>query len=376
MHGCVPCGRERLPHCLCVDAAAVEGASGNSRGPAVHAGPFARSSTRSFTLLPSFCREKSRTIPGNNHQLAQLVVYGFATAIEASVSKTLWNAMEKQLAYVASKSKHAGGGSPQLRLAACNAALSRIDLVVGALAPLVVSSVASSLGVRNALFALVGLQLLGAAAASPWMIDMCAAAGPSVVEVEDDAAGFADVRLVIYAHALLHFTVVSPGGLLLVWLRERKVAETTITAFVAAAQICGACGSYIPDLVLRQSEGLEAAAAKVQAMQAVAVVAAMGAVCGGSQSVLLLSTVLSRAALWGIDLLGRQIVQERAGARRMQAFALQGSLSQVAACSMYCLAFAGASFPVQCCASASSVVLAVALLAIHMRRVGHGTKGA
>ena len=115
--------------------------------------------------------------------------------------------------------------------------------------------------------------------------------------------------------------------------------------------------------------------AKFHAMHAVAVVAAAGAVCSGSESALLLSTVFSRASLWGIDLLGRQIVQVSAGARRMQAFALQGSLSQVAACSMYCLAFAGASFPVQCCASASSVVLAAALLAFNVRQVGDVKKG-
>ena len=316
--------------------------------------------------------EKSRAPPPNDLHLAQLAACGVATAIEASVSKTLWNAVEKQIAYAASKSNRVEDRSP-LRLAACNAALSRIDLVVGALAPFVVSSVASRLGVTNALFALVGLQLLGAAATSPWMIDMCASSCPGIAEVEDDSAGCGDARLVIYAHALLHFTVVSPGGLLLVWLRERKMAEASIAVFVAAAQICGACGSGIPGLVLRRSQGLEVAAAKVQAMHAVAVVAAAGAVCSGSESALLLSTVFSRASLWGIDLLGRQIVQVSAGARRMQA--LQGSLSQVAACSMYCLAFAGASFPVQCCASASSVVLAAALLAFNVRQVSDVKKG-
>ena len=195
-------------------------------------------------------------------------------------------------------------------------------------------------------------------------------------ERRDGEEQSSDPKLVIYAHAFLHFTVISDGGLLLVWLRERKIAEATITAFVAAAQICGACGSWIPGLVLRRSGGrLEVAAARVQAAQAAAVVVAAGAVIGGSESALLLSTVLSRAALWGVDLLGRQIVQVRARGGRLRAFALQGSLSQVAACAMYLLAFAGASFRTQCCASASSVIIAAVLLAINARRVEAEDKG-
>ena len=53
VHGCVYGCRECLPPCLCVDDAVVEGGSRKSRGPAVHAGPFARPSTRSTPLFLS-----------------------------------------------------------------------------------------------------------------------------------------------------------------------------------------------------------------------------------------------------------------------------------------------------------------------------------
>lgn len=114
--------------------------------------------------------------------LQQLVAFGFATAIEASVSKTLWNAVEKEQAFVASKGSSAHDHTAQLRLAACNAALSRIDLVVGAMAPFVVSFLSSSLGVTNALIALVAVQLLGAIISSPWMIQICGAPAHAVKE--------------------------------------------------------------------------------------------------------------------------------------------------------------------------------------------------
>jgi hypothetical protein len=194
----------------------------------------------------------------------------------------------------------------------------------------------------------------------------------SQVEEEGDTGkGGGEVGPVVYAHALLHFTVVQPGGMLLVWLRERELPETSVTTFVAAAQLAGAAGSWVPALALRGSGGqLERAAAKVQALQAAAVVAAAAAVYSGSVYALLLATTLSRPALWAVDLLGRQVVQMRAGGprRRMQAFALQGSLSTVAACAMYLLAFSGASFQTQCYASSASVLFAAAILAVHARR--------
>ena len=160
----------------------------------------------------------------------------------------------------------------------------------------------------------------------------------------------------------MHFTVVSPHGMLLVWLRERELAESRLSLFVSLAQICGAAGSWLPALALRCSgRRLEAAAARLQALHAVAVVAAAFAVALGGVHVLLFATALSRAALWGSDLLSRQVVQVRAGTARMQAFALQGVLSQVASCAMHVLALY-ANFRTLCGASAAAVVVATLIL--------------
>ena len=60
-----------------------------------------------------------------------------------------------------------------------------------------------------------------------------------------------------------------------------------------------------------------------------------------------------------------QLVQVQAGDRRMQLFALQESLSQLASCGMYTLAFAGAGLEVQSCASAASALFAAVLLTIN-----------
>ena len=60
-----------------------------------------------------------------------------------------------------------------------------------------------------------------------------------------------------------------------------------------------------------------------------------------------------------------QLVQVHAGEKRMQMFALQDSLSQVASCGMYTLPLAGVSFAAQSYSSAASIVLAALLLAIN-----------
>ena len=52
----------------------------------------------------------------------------------------------------------------------------------------------------------------------------------------------------------------------------------------------------------------------------------------------------------------------------MQAFAMQGSLSQVFSCAMYILAFSGANFAAQCGASAAASVLASLILVIDASR--------
>ena len=238
-------------------------------------------------------------------------------AIEASLSKTLWNAIEKHQTFVLSM--RGGTDGSQLRLARANAALSRIDLVVGALAPFCIAALASSLGVSKSLGVLVATQLTVAVAVAPSLMQTFAGLH-SVAELEDGTVEAGDignvasceslrgVLTIIFAQALLYFTVIAPSGILLIWLRARQLSETKLSVFVSVSQLFGAAGSWIPALMMRMKmEGLEQSAAKMQAAHAATVVAAAIAVSRHNVYALLLATTLSRASLWAIDLLGRQV---------------------------------------------------------------------
>jgi hypothetical protein len=328
--------------------------------------------------------------------MMRLAGAGIVMALEASLSKTLWNAVEKQQAFVESMRGERRGA--QIRLANSNAMLARIDLVVAALVPFVVSAAAVRYGVAQTLVALVGVQLASAALVAPWLLLVFIASEGAHERARDTRSakigtaictdelrelrerGAEGVRRsVLAAHALLHFTVVSPHGMLLAWLRERGIAESALTLFVAAAQLSGAAGSLLPALALHWSGGrLPHAAAAVQVVHAAAVVAAAIAACASAAGVgifgvraLLLATALSRAALWGVDLLQRQLVQTtaRSGKMRMHAFALQASWSQLASACMYFIALVpGVSFTLLCCVSAVAVLVSAALLALNALR--------
>ena len=133
-----------------------------------------------------FALQEPSQAAAEGRPMKQLVACGIATAIEASVSKTLWNAVEKEQAVVAAKGGSADHRTAQLRLAACNAALSRIDLMVGAIAPFVVTSLSSSLGVAKTLAVLVCMQVLGAIASSAWMIQLCGMSAEQAPANEED----------------------------------------------------------------------------------------------------------------------------------------------------------------------------------------------
>jgi len=258
--------------------------------------------------------------------LQLLAASGFAMGMESSFAKTLWNSIEKQQAFVESTRGDADGA--QLRLAATNGALSRIDLVVAALAPFFVSGTTFLLGsAEEALVALVMVQLVGNLAVAPLLMQMWAqplAISESETdtadngvddrpdELEDDMVDQADrsggVAMVIIAQALLFFDVVTPSGLLVVWLREHRLTEATVAIFVSMAQMCGAVGSWIPAHLLQRSGGrLEGAAVKVQAAHAACLVVAAAAVGLRNEYALLLAAALSRTALWAIYLVGRQV---------------------------------------------------------------------
>ncbi len=252
-----------------------------------------------------------------------LAASGLAMGIETSLAKTLWNAIDKQQTFVLSIRGDADGA--QLRLAGVNAALSRIDLVVGALVPLGVGALASSLGASTALVVLVAMQLTVAIAMAPLLMQTFAqlhsadeaeegmveeGGGSNIAANAASSGSEAGVKTMILAQALLYFTVIAPGGILLVWLRARELPEATLITFVSISQLFGSVGSWIPALLLRRSgERLEDAAAKVLAVHAAFIVAAAVAIWRDNAYALLLATVLSRASLWGVDLLGRQVTR-------------------------------------------------------------------
>ena len=227
-----------------VEIAALPVASRVWRGTSKHVALFL-AAEHAFLIASAAAlltlKERSST---EAQSLPLLAVCGVTMAIEASLSKTLWNAVEKQQTAVMSMRGSTAPGAPQLRLAAANAQLSRIDLTVGALTPFAVAWFNSKLGVERLLVFLVSLQVFGAAVVAPWLVRTCAEPG-QCSQAEDEpaqkGATFVEagdgVRLVVIAHALLHFTVVSPSGLLLVWLRQHELPESHITNFVAAAQV-------------------------------------------------------------------------------------------------------------------------------------------
>ena len=229
-----------------VEIAALPVASRVWRGTSKHVALFL-AAEHAFLIASAAAlltlKERSST---EAQSLPLLAVCGVTMAIEASLSKTLWNAVEKQQTAVMSMRGSTAPGAPQLRLAAANAQLSRIDLTVGALTPFAVAWFNSKLGVERLLVFLVSLQVFGAAVVAPWLVRTCAEPGqcsqPEDSQPEDEEGTTSveagdGVRLVVIAHALLHFTVVSPGGLLLVWLRQHELPESHITNFVAAAQV-------------------------------------------------------------------------------------------------------------------------------------------
>ena len=102
--------------------------------------------------------------------------------------------------------------------------------------------------------------------------------------------------------------VVTPGGLLVVWLREQRLPEASLATFVSLAQLCGAVGSWIPTHLLHTTGvRLEDWAVKIQTAHAAAIIVAAAAVGIGHMYALILATLLSRIALWAIYLVGRQV---------------------------------------------------------------------
>lgn len=136
---------------------------------------------------------------GSCAPLSLLIACGFATGVEASLSKTLWNAVEKQQTFA--ESMRGGADGAHVRLAAKNAALSRMDLALGALTPFGVGALASSLGVTRALVALVCIQLSAAVAVAPWLLRTVARQH----EADDEVRFVCSIPIHLCFHSNSHF---------------------------------------------------------------------------------------------------------------------------------------------------------------------------
>lgn len=234
------------------------------------------------------------------------------------------------------------------RLAKANAVLSQIDLVVGAVCPLVVSRLISWYGYHFVLAVLVSQHLVGATVvaacatrairACPFLVD--AGATTTTTETRGDggddsfprlfAAQSVRTRLVSASYVLLYFTVLSPGAMLHSWInssRRDDANETTIALFGSASQLCGALATLVAPTLIARSGSLARASAASQWFQTICVL--YGFLCfrhlhraddseeeeeDGRSSTLMLgflaSVGVSRIGLWSFDLVERQVLQE------------------------------------------------------------------
>jgi hypothetical protein len=185
-------------------------------------------------------------------------------------------------------------------------------------------------------------------------------------------------RLILLATGLLYFTVVSPGGIFLSWLKDTGIDPYYVATFSSAGQAAGIAGSLIvPPMVGRF--GLTSAALMLLGFQTamVAFVALAVNVLQQPSSLLSASSssssssssfpwsvavacfgcVVSRLGLWGVDLSLRQIVQSRTrNANRVQTFGLQEGWTQFISLLLYMVVSSDAfAFETLCAMSACAL---------------------
>jgi hypothetical protein len=273
-------------------------------------------------------------------------------------------------------------------LSKANAALVRLELLIAAAVPFFVGAVVLRCGYRFSVPVLIVMQLLAAlfslptalgvarkqqqqqqqpSFASTRNIELPGIAPPKLAPPPPPSPSsspsppppppsmsFASlmehvrpVFIIMMANALLYFTVVSPSGMMLVYLQTKGLDSFYIASVSSLGQLFGMVGACItPSLI--EKKGLRTAALLLLTCQTICVagVAALITLFGGdaqsegmSSSIMLLVCCLivgSRVGLWGIDLTCRQIIQiGTKNAGRVAVFGVGDAMAQFVSLCMY-----------------------------------------
>ena len=281
------------------------------------------------------------------------------------------------------------GGSKQAKglLATTNAALVRLDMVVALATPVVVGACASKLGNVGAAKAFALLHVVGCFGVLGCATRFHATLDDHGKKLDDKPAAPARTpsgsailgaketlkRLSPFArgtmdcYCLLYFTVLSPHGVTIAWLRGvRRMDATLIGAFQTAAQAAGLAATYAtPKLIA--ALGLPGAARGSNALQLGANALGVAALVSGRSAVFLGSLVVSRLGLWAFDLVEREVLQTAASGDEacLALFAEQNKRTSAASLLMFgaSAVFSGAAtFPYLIAASLANLFVASFLL--------------
>lgn len=210
-----------------------------------------------------------------------------------------------------------GGGANAA--ARANAAVVRLDMAIATCCPLVVGVTTAALGHDGAAYALAAAHVAGAVGvlvcarefygSAPADADAYSPPPPpsvpgAIARLDPFTRGAVD------CYCLLYFTVLSPHGVTVAWLRGVAGASpATIGAFQSAAQAAGLLATVAtPRAVARH--GTRRVALASNALQLAANGAGVAALLVFDAPPLFLAAlVLSRLGLWAYDLVERELLQ-------------------------------------------------------------------
>jgi len=197
------------------------------------------------------------------------------------------------------------------------------------------------------------------------------------------------VCALVASRALLYASVLSPGGLLVAWLRGPSVrlSSTHLGAFRSVMQVSGLVGTFFAPRLVRSQGVLSALLlSQVQQWACLAVSVALfhahdsvasAHVDGDSSGATMVAAFLaclcgSRVGLWSSDLAQLQLLQYAYAAPReakdlVVVLGTQGSLASAAGVTMNLLVLAGMSFPNLVAVSFAAVSAATFILLVHSR---------
>ena len=303
----------------------------------------------------------------NGTNLHILYLASVFMAIESATSKTLTSVIEKHQTVLQSQN--------DIDLSKANASLVRIDLIVAACIPFLVNYLLVHFGHQSCIAFLIGLQLINATLSLPTSLRVARQSSrtrtteglfshsinPINNKKEDNntkldqsksstsfSFSFATLLhqskscyLILIANALLYFTVISPNGIMLVFLKNNGLDSFWIASVSSLGQVAGVVGSYLAPLVIEKL-GLHNAALVLLTGQIVCVGGVAAVIMFYSQlnsvilSTICILTIFSRVGLWGIDLALRQMIQKSTDHNsRIPMFGMADSMAQCVGLCLY-----------------------------------------